>query len=84
MVKGIHKKIIEINHPNSVYFEKAVFYLRPGVTQLPQNIAESAARELLEEIEPTSNSKIRNRYFLILTAILSCAVTLTTCLFLLK
>lgn len=35
MVKGVQKKIIEVNHPDSLYFERAVFYLKPGVTQLP-------------------------------------------------
>lgn len=51
MVKGVHKKIIEIRQPSSDYFEKAVFYLRPGVTQLPPQIAEAAAQMLLQEFE---------------------------------
>ncbi len=52
MVKGVHKKIIEINHPGGDYFEKAVFYLRPNVTQLPPELAEAAAYMMLEELEP--------------------------------
>lgn len=39
MVKGVQKKIIEVNHPDSLYFERAVFYLKPGVTQLPQQLS---------------------------------------------
>ena len=35
MVKGVHKKVIEVHQPDSAYFEKAIFYLRPGITQLP-------------------------------------------------
>ncbi len=27
MIKGVTKKIVEINNPDSIYFEKAVFYL---------------------------------------------------------
>ena len=44
MIKGVNKKIIEINNPESIYFEKAVFYLRPEVMELPQQVAD-------EEIE---------------------------------
>jgi len=39
MIKGVNKKIIEINNPQSIYFEKAVFYLKPNVSKLPDNIA---------------------------------------------
>ncbi|MGN0591879.1 MAG: hypothetical protein ACI4JQ_01380 [Ruminococcus sp.] len=51
MVKGVHKKIIEVNHPSSDYFEKAVFYLKPGITQLPPQIEEAAAQMLFQEFE---------------------------------
>lgn len=47
MVKGVHKKIIELNHPDSVYFEKAVFYLKPGITHFPAQMAESEAKRFL-------------------------------------
>lgn len=39
MIKGVNKKIIEINNPDSIYFEKAVFYLRPNVMELPGEIS---------------------------------------------
>ncbi|MCM1132831.1 MAG: hypothetical protein NC340_05105 [Ruminococcus flavefaciens] len=39
MVKGVNKKIIEVNNPDSIYFERAVFYLRPEVRTLPDEIA---------------------------------------------
>lgn len=44
MVKGVQKKIIEVNHPDSLYFERAVFYLKPGVTQLPQQLSPCGCR----------------------------------------
>ena len=43
MVKGVHKKILEINHPDSLYFERAVFYLKPGITQLPPQVSQEDA-----------------------------------------
>ena len=80
MVKGVHKKIIEVKHPGGDYFEKAVFYLRPGVTQLPPEIAEAAARMILEEIQP-SGRRLPWRKIVsalaaaaIITAIAVCAV----------
>ena len=41
MVKGVHKKILEISHPDSLYFERAVFYLMPGITQLPPQVSQA-------------------------------------------
>ena len=31
MIKGVNKKVIEINRPDSAYFERAVLYLKPDV-----------------------------------------------------
>lgn len=49
MVKGVNKQIIEVNNPDSVYFEKAVFYLKPGVRTLPIEIS---SREINRIISP--------------------------------
>lgn len=40
MVKGVNKNIIEVNNPDSIYFEKAVFYLKPNVRRLPDEVSE--------------------------------------------
>lgn len=83
MVKGVHKKIIEVSHPGGEYFEKAVFYLKPGVSHLPPQIAEAAAQMLLEELEqpPVRRSIWKKLAFfagagLILAAVCVCAVLL--------
>ena len=39
MLKGVNRKVIEVNHPDSLYFERAVFYLRPEVDDLPTHAA---------------------------------------------
>lgn len=83
MVKGVNKQIIEVNNPDSVYFEKAVFYLKPGVRTLP---VELSAREIDRIIAPYGTIGRRKRplksgriiiYFLIiaLTAALVYAFT---------
>lgn len=49
MVKGVNKQIIEVNNPESIYFERAVFYLKPGVRILPTELSE---REISKIIAP--------------------------------
>ena len=73
MVKGVQKKIIEVNHPDSLYFERAVFYLKPGVTQLPQQLSRADA------------DKAEKRFWLrtVLLVLLSCLGTAAVCLLLL-
>ena len=82
MVKGVQKKIIEVNHPDSLYFERAVFYLTPGVTQLPQQLSRADADALLREAAP---DKAEKRFWLrtVLLVLLSCLGTAAVCLLLL-
>lgn len=51
MIKGVNKRIIEINYPNSPYFDKAVFYLKPSVRELPGKVSLSEANKLLASME---------------------------------
>lgn len=39
MIKGVNKQIIEVNNTDSIYFERAVFYLRPSVRTLPSEVS---------------------------------------------
>lgn len=50
MIKGVNKRIIEINNTESIYFEKAVFYLRPGVRELPAAVSEAEAQKYISRI----------------------------------
>ncbi len=54
MVKGVNKQIIEVNNPDSIYFERAVFYLKPGVRILPTELSE---REINKIIAPYSDGQ---------------------------
>ncbi len=42
MIKGVNKRIVEINNTQNEYFEKAILYIKPEKSSLPQ-------RELSEE-----------------------------------
>ncbi len=57
MVKGVNKKIIEVNNPDSIYFEKAVFYLRPNVYKLPEEISEREIERYISNLGLEVNCK---------------------------
>ncbi len=77
MIKGVTKKIIEINNPDSIYFEKAVFYLRPNVRELPPEISRSEAHRYIAKlgVEYTTHRQRRKwgKIFLLAAAVLSAA-----------
>lgn len=63
MIKGVNKKIIEINNPESIYFEKAVFYLRPEVMELPQQIAEDEIERYISRLGISSHNKRKSKNY---------------------
>lgn len=54
MIKGVNKKVIEINRPDSVYFERAVLYLKPDVKDIPPHAAQM---ETLDYFPPAKSSR---------------------------
>ena len=48
MIRGVNKRIIEINDTDSIYFEKAVFYLRPEVKELPSDVSYREAESYID------------------------------------
>ncbi len=81
MVKGVNKKIIEINHPDSIYFDRAVFYLKPEITEFPQQLSQADAEAILMTASPCQGRRHRWIWtvFLIL---MSCIGTALICKFL--
>ena len=76
MIKGVNRKIVEIKSNDSIYFEKAVFYLRPEVRELPAEISKAEAEKYISSIVPEYGSyrkKLHKRsaLFLIIALILS-------------
>ena len=61
MIKGVNKKIIEINNPQSIYFEKAVFYLKPNVTRLPDSVANSEIERYVDMLGLWNSQKRSHR-----------------------
>lgn len=54
MIKGVNKKVIEINRPDSAYFERAVLYLKPDVKDIPPHAAQM---ETLDYFSPGKKSR---------------------------
>lgn len=70
MIKGVNKKIIEINNPESIYFEKAVFYLRPEVMEIPQQVAEEEIERYISRLGISSHRrKSKNRCFIAMLSV---------------
>ncbi|MCM1507665.1 MAG: hypothetical protein NC177_11105 [Ruminococcus flavefaciens] len=57
MIKGVNRKIIEVNRTDSIYFEKAVFYLRPEVRELPTEISRAEAEKYIAQLMPEVQRK---------------------------
>lgn len=56
MVKGVNKNIIEINNPDSLYFEKAVLYVKPNVTVFPEVLKRKETERLLNRLLPDTRT----------------------------
>ncbi len=62
MIKGVNKKVIEINRPDSAYFERAVLYLKPDVTEVPMYAAQAETDSFFDETA-LSCREPRKRWF---------------------
>lgn len=73
MVKGVNKKIVEIKDTGNIYFEKAILYVRPQMTDTPQKHLLKEAKFYLRKTYPSErrNSLYSIKKFLIIAAILT-------------
>ena len=69
MLKGVNKTIIEVNNPDSIYFEKAVFYLRPHVRTLPEEIKADEISQYIAQIGPSCDRGRKRKLFILLAAL---------------
>lgn len=67
MIKGVNKRIVEVSFPESVYFEKAVLFLRSEGIPKGDYALEEEARSQIIRLEngltaaPLSDAKIKAR-----------------------
>ncbi len=80
MLKGVNKRIVEINKTDSLYFEKAVLYLRPDVPVLPEAFSAKETERILSGIMRPKRKKAKKYVLFILAA----AAVLITALCIIK
>ena len=82
MVKGVHKKVIEVHQPDSAYFEKAIFYIRPEMSC--NSKLRSQAQLYLNKISLEKPEKFRSNgklpYIIGITAGISAALIISAVL----
>ncbi len=78
MIKGINKKIIEINNINNDYFEKAIFYIKNEKIAMPKTKLVNQADKYLNEIS-SSSSKLKYNKQILLIMICTSIVTIGLC-----
>jgi len=69
MIKGVNKKVIEINKPDSAYFERAVLYLKPDVNEVPLHAAQMETLDYFNQKKEKPHG--RNLLFFLLGAVTS-------------
>lgn len=57
MIKGVNKKVIEINDMKNIYFEKAVLYVRPEMQDTPYRHLLKEASFYLDDSELAPGNK---------------------------
>ena len=84
MIKGVNKKVLEINNPQSIYFEKAVLYLKPNMNCIPEKLVRREADELIRSISPKPHKCVIYIKLLVAIAIAFSSVSLTLLLLITK
>lgn len=46
MIKGINKQILEVTNPESKYFEKIIFFVRPEGQSVDENVIKNEAEKI--------------------------------------
>lgn len=73
MIKGVSKKVLEINNPQSLYFEKAVLYLKPNLSSISYKLLRAEAEEMLKDLSPKSQRKVSFKH-LVISLLITCTV----------
>ncbi len=73
VIKGVNRKVIEINRPDSAYFERAVLYLRPDVNEVPLHETQLTAAAFFSPPE-RKRERLRGLLWFLLGAAVSAAV----------
>ena len=78
MIKGVNKKIIEINNPDSSYFDKVILYIKPNnEIHTTNELSFEVDRYLKSLIKDNKKKNIKRNQNLSIGFIVGMAVVLT-------
>lgn len=78
MLKGVNRQVVEISHPESAYFEKVLFFVKPEFSSVSEKRLRGKADEIIKDAasppaeKSPSDKKGRVKMFL---ALLTAALT---------
>ena len=49
MIKGVNKQVVDVTEPDSAYFERVLFFVKPEFSGLGEGALRSKANQLLNE-----------------------------------
>lgn len=57
MLKGVNRQVVEIPQPESAYFEKVIFFVKPEFSEISETKIRSSAHELIKNASPPPRGK---------------------------
>jgi hypothetical protein len=51
MIKGVNKLIVDVANPNSEFFERAIFFVKPAMKDIPAKELSKSANALIFDVE---------------------------------
>jgi hypothetical protein len=61
MIKGVNKQIVEINNPQNTYFEKAILYIKPSMSEISSKFLAKEAQSYLKSISQSISKNKKSR-----------------------
>lgn len=61
MIKGVCKQIVEVNDTGNDYFERALFFINPGFSEIERTALEREARQILHRMSGPTRAQYRRR-----------------------
>lgn len=57
MLKGVNRQVVEIPQPDSAYFEKVIFFVKPGFSDIGEQKLRKSADEVIRNASTPPHGK---------------------------
>lgn len=62
MLKGVNRQVVEISHPESAYFEKVLFFVKPEFSSVSEKRLRGKADEIIKDaVSPPAGKSADDR-----------------------